>query len=247
MKCWTTSGGHKVIRVLSGRSNVFLLTNGQDNILIDTSPAFMWKTLQSRLKRLRIEKIDLLILTHSHFDHAANAQRIKEKYKVRVILHQSESGFLETGDNILPVGTNRITRFMVRVFARQFRSFARYQPCESDFTFDNIYDLSDFGFNAFIIHTPGHTQGSISLIIDNEIALVGDTMFGIFWWTIFLPFASDQDQMFSSWEKLLNTKCKIFIPSHGYPNKRSLVEKDFIKRKRPERSEFSFPPGFPGK
>jgi glyoxylase-like metal-dependent hydrolase (beta-lactamase superfamily II) len=190
----------------------------------------MWKTLQKRLESLKIEKINLLILTHSHFDHAANAAKIKEKYKAQVIIHQSEAQFLVSGDNILPTGTNLITRFMVRNFAKQFRSFALYQPCNFDYTVDDIYDLSNYGFNAYLIHTPGHTQGSISLIIDNEVALVGDTMFGVFWWTVFPPFASDQNQILNSWDRLLQTKCKIFIPSHGHANSRSLIQKDFNKR-----------------
>jgi hydroxyacylglutathione hydrolase len=229
MKSWSTSNGYKIIQVLSGRSNVFLLTNGQSNILVDTSAQFMWKTLQKRLDRLKIENIKLLILTHSHFDHAANAAIIKEKYKAQVIIHKSEAQYLVSGDNILPTGTNPITRFMVRTFAKQFRSYALYQPCNFDYTVDDIYDLSIFGFNASLIHTPGHTQGSICLIIDNEVALVGDTMFGIFWWTVFPPFASDQNQLLNSWRRLLQTKCKIFIPSHGSANDRSLLEKDFKK------------------
>jgi glyoxylase-like metal-dependent hydrolase (beta-lactamase superfamily II) len=190
----------------------------------------MWKTLQKRLDRLSIEQISLLILTHSHFDHAANAYKIKEKYNAQVIIHQCEANFLISGDNPLPSGTNPITKFLVRVFAKKLMSFARYQPCKFDYTIDNIYDLSNFGFNAYLMHTPGHTQGSISLIIDDEVALVGDTMFGVFWWTVFPPFASDPSQMLNSWEKLLKTKCKVFIPSHGSANKRSLVEKDFSKR-----------------
>jgi hydroxyacylglutathione hydrolase len=229
MKTWQTYCGYKITQVLSGRSNVFLLTNSRSNILIDTSPGFMWKTLQKRLDKLGVDRINLLILTHSHFDHAANAARIKEKYKALVVIHQSEAQYLSTGDNILPSGTNPLSKLIVRLFAKQFKSVARYQPCSCDITVDEIHDLSDYGFNAYLMHTPGHTQGSISLIIDNEIALVGDTMFGAFPWTVFPPFASDQILMVNSWERLLNTKCKVFIPSHGSENNRDLVEKDFKK------------------
>ncbi len=232
MKSWLTSSGQKITQVLHGRSNVFLLTNGQSNILIDTSPGFMWETLQKRLDRLGIDHIDLLILTHSHFDHAANAARIKEKYKARIIIHRSEAQCLAIGDNILPTGTNPFSKLLVRVFAKQFESFARYQPCSCDLTVDEIFDLSGYGFNAYLIHTPGHTQGSISLIIDDEKALVGDTMFGVFPWTVFPPFANDESLMVNSWEKLLKTKCKVFIPSHGSANNRWLVEKDFKKRSK---------------
>ena len=230
MKIWSTSTGNKIYQILSGRSNVFLIKNNQASILVDTSPEFMWKTLQKRLDRFQIKQIDLLILTHSHFDHAANAYRIKEKYKAKVIIHQTETKYLTKGDNILPTGTNIVTKFLVKTFAKQFNSTARYSPCDYDITFDDSFDLTDYGVNGYLIHTPGHTEGSISVIIDNEIALVGDTMFGIFWWTVFPPFASDQDLMVKSWGKLLQTNCKIFIPSHGSAIKRYLVEKDYSRR-----------------
>jgi hydroxyacylglutathione hydrolase len=198
-------------------------------MLVDTGPGFMWRTLEKRLDKLLINKIDLLILTHSHFDHAANAYRIKEKYNAKVIIHQTETKFLTTGDNILPTGTNAFSRLLVKTFAKKFSSIARYNPCNHDFLFDEYYDLTEYGLNGYLIHTPGHTEGSISVIVDNEIALVGDTMFGVFWWTVFPPFASDQVLLLNSWGKLLNTKCRIFIPSHGSANKRGLVEKDYSK------------------
>lgn len=231
MKNWPTSGGYDIIQVLSGRSNAFLLTNGKNNILVDTGPRFMWETLQKRLDRLGIEKIDLLILTHSHFDHAANAAGIREKYKAQVLIHKSESEYLTSGDNILPSGTNPFTKFLVKALVKRFRSVAIYQPCSFDIAVDESFDLSYSGFNAYLMHTPGHTLGSVSLIVNDEIALVGDTMFGIFRGSVFPPFASDTIQLLNSWEKLLKTKCRLFIPSHGSANDRSLVEKDFEKRK----------------
>lgn len=226
MKIWSTSGGSKIIRVLAGRSNVFLVTNNKSNILVDTSPQFMWKTLQKRLNSLHVESVDLLILTHSHFDHAANAANIKRKYNATVIIHKSEAGYLATGDNILPVGTNTFSKFLVRTFAKQFESIARYPACQSDIMIDDYYDLTAYGFNGYLIHTPGHTIGSISMIIDDEIALVGDTMFGIFRNSVYPPFASDEDLLLKSWGKLLSTDCHLFIPSHGSANKRFIVEKD---------------------
>ena len=70
MRIWETTSGNKIIQILSGRSNVFLLTNGEKNILIDTSPKLMWNTLVKRLKQLNVNRIDYLILTHTHYDHA---------------------------------------------------------------------------------------------------------------------------------------------------------------------------------
>jgi glyoxylase-like metal-dependent hydrolase (beta-lactamase superfamily II) len=87
------------------------------------------------------------------------------------------------------------------------------------------------GFNAYILHTPGHSSGSVSIIVDDEIALVGDTMFGIFPWSVFPPFADDVKQMTESWGKLLETNCRLFLPGHGTANKRSLVQKNILLRK----------------
>jgi hydroxyacylglutathione hydrolase len=232
MRTWTTKSGYLITRVLSGRSNVFLLSDKTKNILIDTSPKFMWGKLLRQLKQLNINRIDYLVLTHTHFDHAENSNKIKEKYNAQVIVHQNEVPFLTTGENILPQGTNPISKTIVRLFAKQFISLAKYEPCQVNLTVDSVFDLADFGFNAFISHTPGHTTGSVSVIIDDEIALVGDTLFGVFPWSVYPPFANDTIKMIESWGKLLETKCKVFIPSHGSAIPRSRVEKDYNRRKK---------------
>lgn len=231
MKIWETKSGYKIIQILSGRSNVFLLTNGEKNILIDTSPKFMWNSLEKRLKQLNVNRIDYLILTHTHYDHAENSSRIKEKYKAQVIVHKDEASYLTSGENIIPNGTNLITKTIVNLLARRFLSIARYEPCKYDILVNSVFELNEIGFNAYIMHTPGHTNGSMSVIIDNEIAIVGDTMFGVFKWSVFPPYANDIKQIVNSWGSLLETECSIFIPSHGTANDRLLVQKDYNKRR----------------
>jgi hydroxyacylglutathione hydrolase len=229
MKLWSTKSGYKIIQMLGGRSNAFIVTNGTKYILVDTGPAFMWKVLKSRLKKLNINKVDYLILTHAHFDHAANAKKVKGSFNAQVIIHSLESINLKCGINPVTDGTNPLSRIIVKGLNKPFTTFLNFDPCESDYNIDSIFDLKTFGFNAYILPTPGHTTGSISIIIDEEYALVGDAMFGIFRNSIFPPFALDTDEMIKSWDKLLKTNCVIFIPSHGSANSRSLVEKSFNK------------------
>jgi hydroxyacylglutathione hydrolase len=230
MRTWKTKSGYSIIKILSGRSNVFLLTNGQTNILIDTSYSRLWNKLQRQLNKLQIKHIDYLILTHAHFDHAANASKIKEKYRPGVIVQKNEAACLAAGDNILPKGTTLITRPLVSMFGKQIFNLLRYKPCKYDLTVDSLFGLAEFGFNGYLMSTPGHSAGSMSLIIDDEIAIVGDTMFGLLWWSVFPPYAEDVNQMIHSWGKLLETNCSIFLPSHGTANKRSIVQKDYNRR-----------------
>jgi hydroxyacylglutathione hydrolase len=229
MRHWNTKSGYKIIQILGGRSNVFLLTNGTKYILVDTGPAFMWNVLKYRLKILNINKVDYLILTHAHFDHAANSKKIKDNFNSGVIIHSLESENLKCGNNPMTDGTNLLSRLIVKGLNKPFAKFLDFKPCESDYLVDSLFDLNILGFNAYILPTPGHTTGSVSIIIDEEIALVGDAMFGIFRNSIFPPFALDTGEMIKSWDKLLKTNCRIFIPSHGSANSRMLVENNYNK------------------
>jgi glyoxylase-like metal-dependent hydrolase (beta-lactamase superfamily II) len=229
MRYWNTPGGYKITRIIFGRSNVFLLTNGEKNILIDTSHKYMWKRLEKKLKYFKVDIIDYLILTHTHYDHAENSRKIKEKYNARIIVHKNEASCLTNGENILPNGTNAVTKLIIRLFGKQLLSKVSYEPCKYDYLVDNVFDLKDFGFNAYIMHTPGHTNGSMSIIIDDNVAIVGDTMFGVFKWSVFPPFADNIIRMIESWGKLLATGCQVFIPSHGSANSRPLVQKEYNK------------------
>jgi hydroxyacylglutathione hydrolase len=232
VKSWRTKRGLQIIRILSGRSNVFLLSNGKKNILIDASQANKWNKLQKRLLESQIDHVDYLLLTHSHYDHADNAAAVKNKFGCPVLLHRYEEHNLMTGEFSAPKGTNLFTRFIADTLAPLFIHRLKCTPCQPDILVESVYDLSGYGFNAYILHTPGHSPGSVSVIVDDEIALVGDTMFGVFPWSVFPPYAADASLLVKSWGLLLETDCSIFLPSHGGLKHRSQLLDDYQRRKK---------------
>lgn len=230
MKTWETKNGYVISRILSGRSNVFLISGNDKNFLIDTSPGWRWNKLKESLNKPGMNNINFLILTHTHFDHAANAAKLKREFGVKVIVNKEEASFLEKGQNIIPEGTNFFTFFLVKTLAPIQTYKLNYEPCKPDILVDQYFDLNIFGLNAYIIHTPGHSPGSQSVIVDNEIAIVGDAMFGVFPRSVFPPFTDNKNEMIKSWAKLIQTNCTLFLPSHGTANKVDLVKREYLIR-----------------
>ncbi len=232
MRTWTTSNGQKITQILSGRSNVFLLTFGEKNILVDTSPTRKQKLLLEKLNSLNISKIDFLVLTHTHYDHASNSEKIKTTFGAKVIVHQSEADILSGGTNVIPAGTNFFTRNVVSPIGRKTAEIFNFEPCKADIEIESKFDLTPFGFSAYLLPTPGHSKGCISLVIANEIAIVGDAMFGVFPNSIFPPFADDTESMIKSWGKLLETGCHLFLPAHGFAKTSDAVRKGYLKPRK---------------
>ena len=225
MKTWQTHSGYTIEQIISGRSNVFLVSNEKKRIIVDASVKRLRKKMFRRLEQLSVSTVDYLMLTHTHFDHVGNAQSIKDAFSAKVIVHQNEAQFLQNGFNVIPKGTNWFTSHVVRFLGNVFAPLTNFKPCKPDMLIDSAYSFNEIGFNAYIIHTPGHSSGSISLIVDNEIAIVGDAMFGIFPNSVFPPFADNVPEMIKSWNKLLETNCKFYLPAHGKAVSRMLLQR----------------------
>lgn len=231
MKTWVLSDGSRLVRLRGLRCSVFVLSSGDRHLVFDSSMKGERQLVVSGLRRLDVRCIDLLVFSHTHFDHVGNAAFLREAYKARVVVHRSEAGFLEAGNTPLPAGTNPLTAFLISLHARRgFPSFD-YEACPPDLTVDDRLDLTPMGFPAFLIHTPGHSRGSMSLIIREEIALVGDTMFGQIPGVVFPIFADDPSALMKSWERLLITGSTNFLPAHGLAVSRRMLEVKYQKMK----------------
>ena len=231
MQSWRTGDGQIVRRVLTGRSSAFLVSNGENHVLIDTGHARGFRQLSRNLARLRVpqEGLSACILTHAHYDHAENAHRIKAAYSTTLIIQQKEVDFLSRGENPMIYGTTRFVRTLTNLLGKRVLARASYPPATADRTFDETLDLHSFGVNAYALHTPGHSAGSASVIVSGEIALAGDALFGVFRNAAFPPFADLPLVLIESWKKLLDTGCTLFLPAHGGAVTRDVLEREYEK------------------
>ena len=94
-------------------------------------------------------------------------------------------------------------------------SVVNYDPVESEILVNGDLDLEDHGFSGKIIHTPGHTSGSLSILLEDHKALVGDTIFNASWSGIYPPFIQDEEELMRSWKLLEGSGIREFYPAHG--------------------------------
>jgi len=232
MKNWILNNSYNIYRVLYGRSNSYLICTDSGNILVDTGRKSKRTLLLKTLQKLHIEKIDWLILTHTHFDHCENAALLQKKFSCKIVVSDKGYPMAERGYAILPCGTNPFTKAISQLGNRFFLRLFYYQRFIPDHTYDEFFSFSIPGIDIELITTPGHSDDSISIIVNNEIALVGDAMFGIYKNSVFPPFADNAVEMVESWGKLLDTECHTFLPGHGSEIKRELVEREQVKYSR---------------
>jgi glyoxylase-like metal-dependent hydrolase (beta-lactamase superfamily II) len=139
-------------------ANVYLILD-EKKAIVDTGgdAAFLIKALG---KYINPTEIDYIILTHSHFDHAAAAGELKEYLKAQVIMHPVEYDFVKSFN------------FSSPLFGINFRPFTvDISVVEGD-----VIDLGELKLKVF--HTPGHTPGSICLYEEDKKWLFsGDVVF----------------------------------------------------------------------
>lgn len=121
---------------------------------------------------------------------------------------------------IIPKGVNITGKITQPILFSVFRkiSFPKFSP--DILISDKPYSLSKYGINGNIIHTPGHTFGSISVILDSGEAFVGCMAHNGFPFRRHpgLPiYAQDIEEIKKCWKVLIDGGVKMIYPGHGKP------------------------------
>lgn len=211
--------------------NSCYLIRGRNIIMVDAGTPGKLKAFKRKIARLHIhpDEVKLIILTHSHFDHAGSAKEIKEYTGAKILIHETEKVFLEEGGFIMPKGTTpmgRITKFLFFPFLKRIQ----FKRPKADITIGNEdFMLSDYGIDGSVIHTPGHTHGSLSVLLKTGEAFAGCMAHNGFPFRLMpgLPiYAEDIAGIKESWKKLIKMGAKIVFPGHGKPFSIAVIKRE---------------------
>jgi glyoxylase-like metal-dependent hydrolase (beta-lactamase superfamily II) len=207
-----------ILRINAGSSNVYLIKNGHNSILIDAGNKNKLKKILKTVTQQGLNESDikLIILTHTHYDHSGSVAELKKATGAKVAVSAKEAEELRNGYTPFPKGTTPFFKFIVKIGKKFFSSMGKFSPVEPDILIKDKYDLSDYDLNGYIVSTPGHTIGSLSVILDNKYAILGDTAFSIFP-QVYPPFANDPGLLRQTWKKLLDLGITQCYPGHGKP------------------------------
>jgi len=221
-----------ILRIDLGFVNAYLLKANDGYLLIDTGIADVWTQLESKLLELGClpKKLNLVILTHGDKDHAGNCRTLQQKYNVAIAMHRGDIEMARTGrspDRHANTLSGRFTLWFDRRIPVTYNSF------EPNVYLKDAQPLESYGLSAQILHTPGHTPGSISILTDNGELFVGDTFSNHKNPRAASIIENDED-LLKSYENIRQLKARIVYPGHGKPFSfekiEGLVKKDTVKR-----------------
>lgn len=149
-------------------SRMYLCIEGNKALVIDPcvdQGAFL------RLEEERVEQV-LVILTHEHYDHISGVNAFKERYSCDVLCSK------KCAENIEDPKKN-ISRYYDALFiGKNVEKYVRTEPysCTATQVFERSYSFEWEGHQILLRETPGHSDGSICIFLDDSKVFTGDSL-----------------------------------------------------------------------
>lgn len=151
-------------------SNMYLLSENRRGIIIDPYDGFTSEISGE------CDTVDCILLTHEHYDHISGANALRERYGCPVVCSEV------CGERIQNSTHN---------FSRYYEAYAAVQTGEpisenlppveeyfthADETFSGQRTIAWQNHELVLTETPGHSPGSVCILVDGEVLFAGDTL-----------------------------------------------------------------------
>ena len=189
-------------------------------IMVDTGPSISERAIENWFKSIPVEpeEIQLLVLTHGHADHVGAASQVKNITGTKIAIHENDKDMFEQSEVVWPSPVTTWGRVAIKTMM-PLTSLFRFNGSNVDVVIgDEGLTLAEYGIPGRIIHTPGHTLGSVSVLLETGDAFVGCMTHNAppFRLSPGLPiFAEDLSKLRDSWELLIDKGAEMIYPAHG--------------------------------
>jgi hydroxyacylglutathione hydrolase len=173
-------------------TNAYLIVAGSGFVLVDTGYPFQRRRLEEALARAGCApgQLKLIVATHGDIDHTGNCAYLREKYQVRIAMHPGDTEMcLKDGvtrdrgklpPDFPPLLFLYFIQSALRYLLRQMVWGKPYDRFKPDVLLADGQSLAEYGCDATILYTPGHSKGSISVLTPEGELICGD-LFGNVW------------------------------------------------------------------
>lgn len=216
-----------VTQINLGQVNVFLVRGQAGCVLVDAGNPDSAEAILEKLEEHGVapDDVRLILITHGHTDHFGSAAALQERTGAPVAVHALDADAVRQGinppDSFQPTG--RLLTLLMRIPAVQrLLDSNRAPPCEPDVLFEGEETrLDEYGVAGRVILTPGHSHGSVSVLMDSGEAIVGDMVMGRLMGLVRKPgpplIACDRAQNRESVRQLLALAPHTIYVGHGGP------------------------------
>ncbi|HMK46844.1 MAG TPA: MBL fold metallo-hydrolase [Methanocella sp.] len=198
-------------------AKTFFIT-GSRTVIVDTStPGNSGNILQSMSRNgIDPEQVSLIILTHAHLDHFGSAKELSELLQVPIAMGRADSIYISEGRSapIVPHSAKGVARLRETEGNNADMQMLTFNP---DILFEDDISLAEYGVDADVLMTPGHTFGSVSVAVRGGDCAIGDLLTGEPPSNVpeFPIFAEDTKAVWSSLKKVLEYGPTGLCPGHG--------------------------------
>jgi glyoxylase-like metal-dependent hydrolase (beta-lactamase superfamily II) len=222
----------KIVRipVLGGHLiNTYLLV-GKRPVLVDCGMPGSGDRVYDGITAAGIDPADLamIVVTHGHVDHYGAAAELQTRTGAPVAAHKSDLPTYLAGhgdpSQRQPIGV------FGHIFTHTPPPNEATTPLHPDIVLTGELRLDDYGIEGAIIPTPGHTAGSVSVLLDQGDVMAGDMIAGgllglVRYRPSYPPFHDDPAQALESLQSLLEEGPHTLHVGHGGPFSADAVQK----------------------
>ncbi len=217
----------RVHSVWAGMGCAHLIEGEGGAVLVDAGSPEQEGCILRALQTLGCVDLRLIYVTHAHLDHYGSAAALRRETGAPIAIHIADAAPMAQGET--PLGSVRGRGWLGRWLLPLAERYLAPEPTEPDVLLQDEDRLDDVGLDATVLHTPGHTPGSSSLLVEGRVAFVGDLISTTGWPHAQGLYAHDWTVLAHSLHKVQHLDLDLVYGGHG----RKPVRGETLRKLRP--------------